>query len=63
MKALIVDDSRVLRLHMGRILRSMGWETAEAEDGTQALNVLRSDEVFKERNDAIGSPGQVDEHE
>jgi two-component system chemotaxis response regulator CheY len=46
MKALIVDDSRVLRTHLGRIMRAMGWQTAETEDGSQALAALRAESEF-----------------
>jgi two-component system chemotaxis response regulator CheY len=46
MKALIVDDSRVLRLHMGKMMQEMGWKTAEAENGSLALDMLREDGDF-----------------
>ncbi len=37
MKALIVDDARVVRLALRGIMQQLGWETVEAEDGKQAL--------------------------
>jgi two-component system chemotaxis response regulator CheY len=40
MKALIVDDSRVLRLHMSRLMQTMGWETTEVENGRLAFEAL-----------------------
>jgi len=40
MKALVVDDSRALRAIMGRILREIGFDVAEAADGKAALDVL-----------------------
>jgi two-component system chemotaxis response regulator CheY len=41
-KALIVDDSRTIRMLLGRILRELGFDTAEAGDGQCALEVLRA---------------------
>jgi two-component system chemotaxis response regulator CheY len=43
---LIVDDSRVLRLHLGRMMQALGWTTAEAENGRLALEALRADGEF-----------------
>jgi adenylate cyclase len=40
--ALIVDDSRVNRLLLQRLLTTLGIESLEAVDGRQALDVLRS---------------------
>ena len=37
---LIVDDARVLRMSMGRALQSVGYAVQEADDGTQALEML-----------------------
>jgi two-component system, chemotaxis family, chemotaxis protein CheY len=37
MKVLVVDDSRVMRLIIGRTLREMGHEVLEAGDGQEAL--------------------------
>jgi two-component system chemotaxis response regulator CheY len=45
-KVLIVDDSRVLRLHLGRMMQALGWTTAEAENGRLALEALRADGEF-----------------
>lgn len=39
-KALVVDDSRTLRIMMGRLLREAGYETGEAGDGQQAWQAL-----------------------
>jgi len=41
-RILIVDDSRVMRLVMRRIVESLGFEVDEAEDGQQALERLRA---------------------
>jgi len=46
MKALIVDDSKMLRLHLGRMMQAMGWSISEAENGRHALEMLRGDEEF-----------------
>jgi two-component system chemotaxis response regulator CheY len=42
MKALVVDDSRAMRAIIAGILRDLGFETAEAGDGTAALDGLRA---------------------
>lgn len=40
--ALIVDDSRAMRLVIGRYLRELGYEVTEAGDGQAALDALHS---------------------
>ncbi len=40
MKALVVDDARVARKMVGRMLQELGFETYEAEDGRDALSKL-----------------------
>jgi adenylate cyclase len=40
-RVLVVDDSRVNRLTLGRLLASLGHESVEAENGLRALEVLR----------------------
>lgn len=40
MRALVVDDSRAMRLILGRTLRDRGCEVLEAGDGREALDVL-----------------------
>lgn len=42
MKALVVDDSRTMRRIIARTLIPLGFETVEADDGRQALDVLES---------------------
>ena len=39
-KALIVDDSKTIRIILGRILRELGYEVCEAVDGKDALKVI-----------------------
>jgi two-component system chemotaxis response regulator CheY len=46
MRVLIVDDSRVLRLHLAIMMRAMGWETDEVENGALALERLRADRSY-----------------
>ena len=41
-KALIVDDSRAIRMILARTLRQTGWEVSEASNGVEALAVLQS---------------------
>ncbi len=38
--ALVVDDSRAIRMIIGRILRELGFDVMEAGDGRQALERL-----------------------
>lgn len=42
-KALIVDDSRAVRMILARNLRELGYETGEAADGVEALRLLTAD--------------------
>ena len=42
MLALIVDDSRTMRVILRRTLRGLGYEAIEAENGAEALALLES---------------------
>ena len=42
MRALVIDDSRTMRRIIVGVLRSMGFDTVEAGDGREALDVLES---------------------
>ncbi len=44
-KALIVDDSKAIRMILGRILRELGYEVCEAADGEDALKVIESEKA------------------
>jgi two-component system chemotaxis response regulator CheY len=44
MKALVVDDSRVMRLIIGKICKENGFEVIEAGNGQEALERLRATE-------------------
>lgn len=39
-KALIVDDSRAMRMILGKILKELGYEVREAANGREALEVM-----------------------
>jgi two-component system chemotaxis response regulator CheY len=41
MRALVIDDSRAVRIIIGQILREMNMEVLEAGDGIEALEQLR----------------------
>ena len=40
MRVMIVDDSRAIRVMIGRIMVSLGFETSEASNGQEALDAL-----------------------
>jgi two-component system chemotaxis response regulator CheY len=40
LKALIVDDSRSIRMILGKIMSSLGYEVCEAANGREAMEVL-----------------------
>ena len=40
-KALIVDDSKTIRMVLGRILRELGYEVCEAVNGKEALKLIQ----------------------
>ncbi len=42
MKALVIDDSRAMRTIIGQILRSLGYEVADAGNGREGLERVRS---------------------
>ncbi|WP_110208249.1 response regulator [Nocardioides daejeonensis] len=42
MRALIIDDSKTMRVILRRILTDLGFEVAEAGDGQQALTVMET---------------------
>ena len=46
MKALVVDDSRSMRSIIGKQLRELGIEVAEAASGLEALDALRLQSPF-----------------
>lgn len=39
-KALVVDDSRAVRMLLGKFLREIGYDVCEAANGMEALSVL-----------------------
>jgi two-component system, chemotaxis family, chemotaxis protein CheY len=40
MQALVIDDSRAMRLILGRMLGELGMEVADAENGRRALDLI-----------------------
>ena len=42
-KALVVDDSRAIRLILGKTLRELGYEVREAANGKDALAVMEAE--------------------
>jgi two-component system chemotaxis response regulator CheY len=44
-KALVVDDSRAVRLILSKIMRDLGFEVSEAANGVEALKIIESDKV------------------
>lgn len=47
MRAIVVDDSRAIRAILGRMLKDMGFEVSEAQDGLVALTVLAESGPFE----------------
>ncbi|MGO9094023.1 MAG: response regulator [Bryobacteraceae bacterium] len=41
-KALVVDDSRAVRIILAKILRELGYEVCEAANGREALEVMEA---------------------
>lgn len=46
MRVLIVDDSRFIRQHLRQVLQGMGMTCEEAQDGHQAIEMLRGAPAF-----------------
>jgi two-component system, chemotaxis family, chemotaxis protein CheY len=44
-KAMVVDDSRAMRMLIGRLLRETGFEVVEAENGKRALEMIDGEGV------------------
>jgi two-component system chemotaxis response regulator CheY len=42
-KALVVDDSKAVRMILGKILRELGFEVCEAANGAEALRLIEED--------------------
>src|SRR5262245_31364282 len=43
MRALVIDDSRVVRMVIGAILRELGMDVVDAADGREALQRMQAD--------------------
>jgi two-component system chemotaxis response regulator CheY len=44
MRALVIDDSRAVRIIIGQILRELGMQVLEAADGVEALTKLEQED-------------------
>jgi two-component system, chemotaxis family, chemotaxis protein CheY len=44
-KALVVDDSKTIRIILRRILKELGYEVCEAGNGKEALKVMESEKA------------------
>jgi len=44
-KALVVDDSKTIRIILSRILRELGYEVCEAGNGKEALKVMETEKA------------------
>jgi two-component system chemotaxis response regulator CheY len=45
MRALIIDDSRAMRALIGRMMTELGYETADAANGREGLEYLRTHDL------------------
>ena len=45
-KALVVDDSRAVRMILARTLRELGYEVCEAANGRDALDIIESEKAL-----------------
>jgi two-component system chemotaxis response regulator CheY len=46
MRALVIDDSRTMRRIVSDMLHELGFDTSEAGDGREALDMLEAGETF-----------------
>lgn len=46
MRALVIDDSRAIRLILRQTLQAIGFEVMDAGNGTEALNMLKTEDKF-----------------
>jgi len=46
-KIMVVDDARVVRVSLGRIMGSLGFEVLKCEDGQQAMETLQENPDVK----------------
>jgi two-component system chemotaxis response regulator CheY len=44
-KALVIDDSRAIRMILGRTLTNIGWDVSTAGNGREALDLLAKDDM------------------
>ena len=46
MRALVIDDSRSMRMYVASLIEELGWQAETACDGQEALRILDQDGVF-----------------
>ena len=46
MRALVIDDSRSMRMYLAALIEEQGWQTESACDGQDALRVLEQGKTF-----------------
>ncbi len=44
MRAMVIDDSRAIRMILGKILKELGFEVVDAENGAVAMDRLKASE-------------------
>ena len=44
-KALVVDDSRAIRMILNKTLRQLGYEVQEAANGREALEIMEAEKT------------------
>ena len=44
MKAFVIDDSKAMRMILGKIMKELGFEVAEAENGLKGLDLMKPGE-------------------
>ncbi len=44
MRALVIDDSKTMRIFLKKVLRDLGFEVFEADNGLSALELMKQDE-------------------
>lgn len=42
MKVLVIDDSKAMRMILGKIMRELGFEVAEAENGLKGMDMMKA---------------------
>jgi DNA-binding response OmpR family regulator len=54
MRALVIDDSRSMRMYLAALIEEQGWQTESACDGQDALRVLDQARRLRRRHRGLG---------